>query len=319
MSRQFIESFVETCMDMGLSKEATAELLQHRSVIHAAEQSPAFAEGYLNNATPAVVRVRPGYVEKKAFGAAAKLIGSSLGGIARGAGGLLGAAGKGLYRTAVSNPRTAKALAGGAAAGGLGYGASNYLNNRDRAPGVPYMAPGGYNPIEEKTEYDNDLKRYSRGIAEANKTIDGAKNRRRVLEQAVNSNSPNSAQAAADLRALESSVSAAQKLKDSHEQRLKAQGAVTSGRLTNIQQRQQQLRERSQSPFWRGLHRITFRDPDKSYAEALDELQPAAAELSRQNQLISDQRKRMPYYLGATGNVPSSAQMQREFFPTIKK
>lgn len=305
-------------MDMGLSKEATAELLQHRSVIHAAEQSPAFAEGYLNSATPAAVRVRPGYVEKKAFGAAAKLIGSSLGGIARGAGGLIGAAGKGLYSTALRNPKTTKALAGGIAASGLGYGISNYLNNRDRAPGVPYMAPGGYNPLEEKTEYDNDLKRYSRGIAEANKTIDGSKNRRRVLQQAVDSNSPNSAQAAADLRALDSNVDAAQKLKDTHEQRLKSQGSITSGRLSNVQARQQQLRERSQSPFWRGLHRITFRDPDKSYNKALDELQPAAAELSRQNQLINDQSKRMPYYLGADGNVPSSAQMQREFFPTIR-
>lgn len=306
-------------MDMGLSKEATAELLQHRSVIHAAEQSPDFAEGYLDNATPAVVRVRPGYVEKKAFGAAAKLIGSSLGGIARGAGGLIGAAGKGLYRTAVNNPRTAKALAGGAAAGGLGYGVSNYLNTRDEAPGVPYMAPGGYNPVEEKTEYENDLKRFSRGIAEANKTIEGSKNRRKVLEQAVASNSPNSAQAAADLRMLNANVSAAQKLKDAHEQRLKETGSLTSGRLTKVQQRQQQLRERSKSPFWRGLHRITFQDPDKAYAEALDELQPAAGELSRQNQLIKDQLKRMPYYLGRDGNVPSSAQMQREFFPTINK
>jgi hypothetical protein len=297
-------------MDMGLSKEATAELLQHRSVIHAAEQSPAFAEGYLNNATPATVRVRPGYVEKQAFG---KLLGSGIDDAAR----FVGRQGQKLFNTAMANKKTTGAIVGGTALTAGGYGASNYLNNRDKAPGVPYMAPGGYNPLEEKTEYDNDLKRYSRGIAEANKTIDGAKNRRRVLEQAVNSNSPNSAQAAADLRALESSVDAAQKLKDTHEQRLSAQGATTSSRLSNIQERQQQLRERSQSPFWRGLHRITFRDPDKSYNKALDELQPAAAELSRQNQLINDQRKRMPYYLGAEANIPSSAQMQRKFFPTI--
>jgi len=305
-------------MDMGLSKEATAELLQHRSVIHAAEQSPSFGEGYLNTSSGTAVRVRPGYVEKRAFGAAMKAIGGGLGSIGKGLGGVAVSAGKGVFNAAVNNPRTAKALGGGLAAGAAGFGVSNYLDNRYAAPGVPYMAPGGYNPLEEKKEYENELKRYSRGIAEINKTIDGSANRRKVLQQAVDSNSPNSAQALADLRLLDKTVGDAKSVRDKHLEQLNSQGATTSGRLTDIQAQQKKLQERSKSPFWRGLHRVTFQDPDKAYSSALDKLQPQAAELSRQNQLINDQKKRLPNYLGASANIPSAAQMQREFFPTYK-
>lgn len=318
MSPQFIESFVETCMDMGLSKEATAELLQHRSVIHAAEQSPAFAEGYLNATSGTAVRVRPGYVEKRAFGAALRAIGGGLGGVVKGVGGIGMSAGRGLVNAAMKNPRTAKALAGGTAAAATGYGINEYLNKRYEAPGVPYMAPGGYNPDEEKKEYDNEINRFSRGIGEANKTIDGSAARRRVLQQAVDSNSPNSAQALADLKLLDKTVGSAKSTKDKHMEQLKQQGATTSSRLADITAQQQKYRDRSKSPFWRGLHRATFQDPDKAYGDALEKLQPQAAELSRQNQLIKDQTKRMPYWMNQPTNIPSSAQLQREFFPAAR-
>lgn len=307
-------------MDMGLTKEATAELLQRRSAIHAAEQSPSFAEGYflMKKAMPisSEIRVRPGYIEKQAFGKAIGSIFSGLGGIARGVGGLPIAAGKGLFNAAAKNPRSARAIAGGLTAGGLGWGASRYFDNSRVSPGSPYFpGGGGYNPETEKKQYEDLLDSYSGGIAEANKTISGSSQRRKVLQQAVDSNSPNSAQALAELNKLNAEVSAAQALKDRHLEALNARGGAVSSRLESVQKRQQQLRERQKSPFWRGLHRITFRDPDKSYQDALNELQPYAAELSRDNQLINDQRKRIPYYMGVRYNEPSAAQMQREFFP----
>jgi hypothetical protein len=306
-------------MDMGLSKEATAELLQRRSAVHAAEQSPGFAEGYylMKQAMPAgsEIRVRSGYLEKQAFGRAIGSIFSGLGRTVGGVGGLFGAAGKGLINAAVKNPRTAKALGGGIAAGGLGWGASRYFDDSRGSPGVPYLPGGGYNPETEKKQYDDLLDSYSSGIAEANKAISDSADRRKVLQQAVDSNSPNSAQALAELSKYNAQVSAAEETKARHLKALNERGSVVSSRLESVQNRQKQLRERQKSPFWRGLHRLTFRDPDKSYQDALNELQPYAAELSRDNQLISDQRKRMPYYKGFRYNQPSAVQMQREFFP----
>lgn len=308
-------------MDMGLSKEATAELLQRRSAVHAAEQSPEFAEGYylMKKAMPTSteIRVRPGYLEKQAFGKALGNIFSGLGNIARGVGGVPVAAGKVLFDAAVKNPRTAKVLGGGLAAGGLGWGASRYFDNSRISPGSPYLPGGGdYNPETEKKQYETLLDSYSGGIADANKAITDSADRRKVLQQAVDSNSPNSAQALAELRKLNAGVSAAEDVKATHLAALNERGAVVSSRLEAVQKRQKQLRERQNSPFWRGLHRLTFRDPDKSYQDAITKLQPHAAELSRDNQLINDQRDRMPYYKGFRYNQPSAAQMQREFFPS---
>lgn len=323
LSREFIVSFVETCMDMGLSKEATAEMLQRRSAIHAAEQSPAFAEGYLKAQEQIPIsdriRVRPGYVEKRAFGAAAKLIGRSIGGIASGVGGLGMAAGRGLVNTAVNNPRAAKALAGTALLGGGGFALGQMNRDKYSSPGVPYLPPGGYNPEEEKKRYKTDLNQYTEGIARNNKIIDGAANRRKVLQQSVDANSPDSAKALAELRQLDAEVKAAEKQNAAHRAQLDSQGSTAASRLQSIQERQQTLRDRSKSPFWRGLHWMTFRNPDKAYAQALDELQPAAARLSYENQLMNDQRGRMDYgYKGIQYNEPSSSQMQREFFPTYR-
>ena len=322
LTREFVESFVETCMDMGLTKEATAELLQHRSAIHAAEQSPAFAEGYSamrdEMPTGTAVMVRPGYVEKSAnAGKAFSTLIGGLGGIARGAGGLLSAAGRGAVNVASHNPRTTKALAGAATAGGFGYGLSQVLNNRYKPQGAPYLpGTGSYNPETEKQEYANQLDRYSAGIADTNKAINDSADRRKVLQQAVDSNSPHSAQALSELRMLNARADSARGTRQRFLEQLNADGAVTSKRLQDIQARQKQLQERRNSPFWRGLHRLTFRNPDKSYDAALSELQGPAAELSRQNQLINDQRERLPYWEGHKYNQPSATQMQREFFPT---
>lgn len=307
-------------MDMGLSKEATAELLQRRSAVHAAEQSPAFAEGYflMKQAMPlsAEIRVRPGYLEKQAFGKAVGSIFSGLGRAAGGVGGLFGAAGKGLIDAAVKYPHTSKALAGGLAAGGLGWGASRYFDNSRSSPGAPYLSGGGdYNPETEKKQYEDLLDSYSGGIADANKAIADSADRRKVLQQAVNANSPNSPKALAELNKLNAGVRTAEATKARHLEALNERGGIVSSRLESVQKRQNQLRERQKSPFWRGLHRITFRDPDKSYQDALADLQPYAAELSRDNQLINDQRSRMPYYKGVRYNEPSAAQMQRDFFP----
>ena len=318
MSIQYVESFVETCMDMGLSKEATAELLQRRSAIHAAEQSPAFAEGYhaMKAELPhGIIRVRPGYVEKSAssFGQIAR----GLGGVAKGIGGLFGSAGKGVFNAAARNPRAAKAIGGGLAAGGIGYGINQYFNDRYAAPGVPTIPGNGmYDPEQEKDEYKNEINRLSSGIADTNRAMTDSTDRRKVLQQAVDRNSPQSAAALKELNMLNAQVNDASSVRQKHLEQLNAQGGTTASRLSAITSRQNTLRERQQSPFWRGLQRLTFRDPDKSYGKALADLQAPAAELSRQNQLINDQRERLPYWKGKVYNQPSSAQMQREFFPS---
>ena len=305
-------------MDMGLSKEATAELLQRRSAVHAAEQSPAFAEGYhkmksaMHNGS---IRVRPGYVVKQARGFGQ--IASGLGGVARGIGNLIGSAGSGVFNAAVKNPRTAKAIIGTTAVGGIGYGAGRFFGDRYDASGAPVIPGNGmYNPEQEKSEYDNELDRFSSGIADTNKAITDSADRRKVLQQSVDSNSPQSAAALKELKMLNAQVDRASSVRQQHLDALNSKGNETASKLKSITDRQQTLRARKQSPFWRGLHWATLRDPDKSYDAAIDELQSPAAELSHQDQIIKDQRERLPYYKGVRYEQPSSAQLQREFFPS---
>ena len=317
MSLQYVESFVETCMDAGLSKAATAELLQRRSAIHAAEQSPAFAEGYhmMKLAMPqGTIRVRPGYVVKSAnIGAVAKGLGMAAGGV----GGMLGGAAKNVFHTVAKRPNAAKVIGGGLATGGIGYGIGQYLDNDYTAAGVPVITGGGmYNPEQEADEYKNELNRYSSGIADTNKDITDSADRRRVLQQAVHSNSPQSALALKELKMLNSKVDGATKVRQKHLEALNNQGATTSKRLESITNRQQTLRDRQKSPFWRAMHWATLRNPDKSYGSAIDELQAPAAALSHENQLINDQRERLPYWKGKSYSPRSSTQLQREFFPT---
>ena len=59
MTQQFVTAFLTACFEAGLSKEAAAELLQKESVDQELKARPAFAEGYLKQASLFPGQLRP--------------------------------------------------------------------------------------------------------------------------------------------------------------------------------------------------------------------------------------------------------------------
>lgn len=340
MSPSFVLAFVETCMNEGLSKEATAELLQRQSVIHAAEQSPAFAEGYEKVASlvPGGLRpiARPGYFEKSAAPVAAtggKLILKSLGNIVRGAGQMLGtgaATTKGraldIAKLVRNNPLAAAATSGLAGAGTI-YGVDRMLNEPSAgASEVPYISPGGYDAGEAAASYDKRLEQYSRGISDLNKKQDNATSRMRELEKAVAKNDAGSGLAMRELQQLRRQTASTEETRNRYLRDLDSSVSKSDAMLSDIAERQKSLEAAKTS--WaphrlvqRAWYGVTGRNANDVYDSRIADLQDQAAKAKGDRQLAADTRTRLNNQYIGSGEKPrimSENEMQDKFFPTYR-
>lgn len=340
MSPSFVLAFVETCINEGLSKEATAELLQRQSVIHASEQSPAFAEGYEKVASlvPGGMRpiARPGYFEKRAAPVAAtggKLILKSLGGLFRGAGQMLGRGAGTASNRAVdlaklirNNPVAAAATSGLAGAGTI-YGVDRMLSQPTAgASEVPYIAPGGYDANEAAAAYDKRLEQYSRGISDLNKKQDNAVTRMRELEKAVARNDGGSGLAMRELQQLRRQNASTEATRSRYLRDLDSSVRKSDAMLSDISERQKALEAAKTS--WaphrlaqRAWYGITGRNANDVYDTRIADLQDQAAKAKGDRQLAADTRARLNSQYIGSGEKPrimSESEMQDKFFPTYR-
>ena len=343
MSSEFIIAFVSTCEAEGLSKEATAELLQRQSVIHECEQSPAFAAGFEKIALMVPGELRPlareGYFEKQA-GPNARLAWQGIKSLGQAAGGAVSGAaratGRGLDKLVGTGPssartgRTTPSWAGrnptGAALGGIGVGGAgvgvgmHMLGGGTGSPaGAPYMPPGGFNPDEAAASYDTQLDQHSRGLAEHNKKFFGDRKRQEVLQQAVDSNSPNSAQALAELSRIKRDQAAVSADRANHIARFDSVGGQSASKLKEIEE-QQAAMERAKTSWTRAPQRawlwMTGRDPNQYFDDKRVALEGGASAAQTAQRLSEDQLRRLENgYIGGQTKSKTPAQMQQEFFP----
>ena len=208
MTQQFVTAFLTTCFDAGLSKEAAAELLQKESVDVELRRRPAFAEGYLKQASmfpgqlcPALrVRSASSEMEKaallKGLGRAGKaLLWDAPAGIAQSLFGAGKGVAKGVGRT--FGPQKASLLerypftvgmAGMAGVGAGTYGLTKWLN-QDNGLGAnsndPFLPPGGYSKAQYDAMYENRLKEHEPGIFSTNKEYDSSAGRIAELQKEI--------------------------------------------------------------------------------------------------------------------------------------
>lgn len=345
MSREFIIAFISTCEAEGLSKEATAELLQRQSVLHECEQSPAFADGFTKVAARVPGQLRPlaraGYFEKRAAMPNARLAWQSLKGLAQAGGGAVSGAaratGRGLDKLVgpgASSARTGRATPswvgrnptagalGGMVVGGSGIAVGAHLLGAGQGsrPLTPYMPPGGFDPAESAGSYDKMLDQHSRGLAEHNKKFFGDRKRMEVLQQAVDSNAPNSAQALAELDRIKRDQASVSADRDRHISSLNNVGGQSAEKLKQIQE-QQDAAEKAKTSWTRAPQRawlrMTGRNPNQYFDEKRHALEGEASAAQTSQRLSADQLRRLENgYIGGTTKSKTPAQMQQEFFPT---
>lgn len=330
MSPEFVFAFVETCMHEGLSKEAAAELLQRQSVIHASEQSPAFAEGYAQVADMAPGRLLPmlrdGYLSKEASGG---LIRGGLKMMFKGLGGSLANTGtraarggnvaKGFIKRNPLSSAAAAAGTGGAAV----YGLARVGPTDDS---VPYLSPGGYDASETQAAYDKKLDQYSRGIGDLNQRYDNGVARMSKLEEAVARNDGNSGLAMQELQKLRRDNKAITKTRDAQLKKLDRSAETSDSRLNDIKEQQATLENAKTS--WnplrvaqRAWYGVTGRNADDVYDGRIAALQGQAGNASTNLQLANDTRARLNSgYTGTNGpaKVIDHAGLQDKFFPTYR-
>lgn len=306
MSSDFVMSFVATCLREGLTKEATAELLQRQSVVEACRRSPSFAEGYEKVAALVPGRLRPifreEFLEKDA----------GLGDIARSG---ARAAGQWFSR----HPKTTAGLGLGAGAAGTA-GVLGFLN-RPRIPETPYL-PGTFNATQSAQNFETSLDEHSRGIAELNKNIQQSDTRRRVLEDAVATHAPGSAHARAELLKLDAQRNASTAQRDGYLKHLQSNGDHNQKLLDGIIAKQRSL-EDAKTSLWRApqrlFYRLTGRDPSAVYDSRITSMESDASRLATNAKLIAEQKRRLGNgYIGMAERAPSPEQQQARFFSTAR-
>lgn len=338
LSDEFIFSFVSACHDAGLTKEAAAELLQ-REAIKAAAPSAAFREGYAA-VYPAPVLHECDFVEKAAFG---KAVGRVIGGVGGALGGVKdvavaagGAAKRGISRLAgkpqpmpngtmresiiAAHPKSSVAAGVGLTAGG------SYLAHRLGAsdaglPGAPTLSPGGYNRDEESKSYDAELEQKSRGIADLDKRLNQSNLRRKELADAVARGDRNSHMAAQELRELDRERERAGATRKKFLSQLDGAGAATEEKLKSLEKRRATLENSRTS--WTGIPRRLWYSMDgdgltaqQKIDQELDRTQSGIGAATTDKRIMDKQRSRVVNGYVQTPPQRTSAQIQKDFFPT---
>ena len=332
MSGEFVMSFLQTCWEEGLSKEAAAELLQRQSVVHVGEQSAAWLEGYEKVAAMAPGALLPvardGYFDKSAAnGRAVKGLVDLLGGmkdsIAAGAGKIRSGANTvaGVARkskTIKAHPLAASAtIAGVGGAAGM-YGIPKFFGGPSSSGGyVPSVPSGSYSPETSAKIRDALVDGDSAGIYDHNKKFFGEAGRRAELADAVARNDFNSGAAQVELTKMDADRASTTALRKNKFAELDTQANASETKLKELNEYRTKMEGRKQSPFWRGLHHITLQDPDKSYNDAIARTATDAGNVATDNHRINEMRRNMAAgYVSGPAKSRTPQQMQTDFYPS---
>jgi len=341
------EGFLTAAFNDGLSKEAAAELLMHCSVQRFA--APGYAEGFYTNGVRPVVHQSD--FEKSAAGNLGKI----WGGIRQIGSGLLGGAksvGSGAIKAtniAVGAPRTVTTATGAAnvvpslisryprtglalGAGATGVGALGLSQMGNSGPTAPYASPilgadGMYDGEGAQKRMDALSDKYSAGVFQLNKDLNAGGNKRMAeLEAAVASGGPDSHMAAAELAKLRATRGAAAKTKMQYAKDLEQAGASADSTIARLAAEREALRAAREGRGIGGFFRRAFHNMNGDGVSANDmfdrqlaDVQRRLGDVNAQRTLTSDQQRRLANGITAPVNIPTQAELQRNFFPTYQQ
>lgn len=327
LSDPFTEAFVTTCLEAGVSKSATAELLVRQSVVTKGAESPGFAKGYEKVASRVggglIPRVSPGFFLKVAAIPSGTLrtglrevmegfkgVGRGLRGTVKGTVGRVAPPKTFLQDTIRKYP--VRSFVGGIGAAGLGtYGVSRMLGHGSGLNATPYLPSGGYNPQEsEKMRVANAIA-ISRGVYDLNRAANPDSGRRQVLQRAVDSNDVNSGMALQELRKLDADASGGRLKQKAYGDKLTAEAAKAQQRLGDLAKVKDQRTSMWRAPLrWIGAENAATYDEREMRAQ--DQSSQAAENLrlnTHAQRLLKDE------VIGKIETTPAPSQAT-QFFPT---
>ena len=341
MSGEFVMSFLQTCWEEGLSKEAAAELLQRQSVIHTGEQSPAWLEGYEKVASMApgglLPLMRDGYLEKSGGGRTLHALGDLAGGIkdlavaggrklSSGVGSLVGKPKlnrKGVMTPSLVNRHPKSSLAAGIGLSGAAvYGGSKLLSGGPSGDGtyVPSMPSGSYNPDESRKRLDSLVEDDSRGVYDHNKKFFNEEGRRRELADAVARNDFNSGAAQTELSKMEADRASTSALRKQKFAELDTQANASAEKVKELNGYREKMEDHKKSWLYapyRGYLKLTGRDPDTVYNDEIARAATEAGDVNSENYRINEMRRKMSDGItSGSAAARSPQQMQNDFFPS---
>lgn len=338
LSQEFVFSFLESCFEAGLSKEAAAELLQKESADQELRRRPAFAEGYRSVTAQIpgqMLPLRAGYegLEKAAVGPVSKGFGTlakSLWGVPKGlweiGSGTLSGASKGVKAVRDSSflkNHPFAALLAGSTATGAGVLGVNHWWNRDRrltpTRPTPFFSPSGYSPAAYDERYKKELDSYAPGIYEHNKSYFGTEARRKELEKAIAEGKDVGGQATLELQTLNRQHAADDLKRRRHVESLDTYQNENRQLVDRIADRVSDL-ENQRTAWWAAPKRwalsATGHKPQEYFDTKISDLQSSRSQAQMEADLAADRLKYL--WSGATAEQakkpPSSQDLQQKFF-----
>lgn len=332
-------SFLTTCWNEGLSKEAAAELLQRQSVVCAGEQSPEWLEGYEKVAAMAPGGLRPlaraGYFEKqggRTLDGLVDVVGGIKDLVVRGGSKIKGVAGYVAGKSTTNatgvtvpplvgrHPRLS-AAAGVALGGAAVYGGSKLFGNGGgNGSYVPSLPSGSYTPESSAKIRDALVDADSEGVYDQNKKFFNQEPRRRELAEAVARNDFNSGAAQVELHKMEAERASTAALRQKKFGELDTQANASASKLKELNSYRQKMEDHKTSALYapyRTFLRMTGRNPDAVYNDAIAQSANEAGNVSTDNHRINSMRQKL-----SAGTPQGSAksrtpqQMQNDFFPS---
>jgi len=343
MTKEFVTSFLTTCFDAGLSKEAAAEMLQKESVDQVKWERPAFAEGYEKVASQVPGGMQPllfagDDLEKSAgpgftavmdglrhlrglFGATGRA--GAAGAQAVGRGALNVAAPARVRPNSLVQKYPFPMMLGGATVAGAGALGVNHLINGHRDLGGdpdPFFAPGGYSPSGYNERFKGRLENeYGPGIAAHNEQYFGTYGRRKELEKAL-AEGKGGGSAYQELKQLNRKHSRTQGARDRHYEQLEGSSEYNRDMLERIRGRKDKL-EDHRSSIWgfprRAWEKMNGRNPRNYFDQEIGTLEDTRAR-SQMGVDLAERRSQMMTggYSGPSNQaVPTPPDLQKKFFP----
>lgn len=304
LTSTFVESFVLTCLDRGLTKEATADLLRLHAV-SAAFAMPGFAAGFDQTLKEAAVRG----LTKEAAGNLGKMVGGGIG--------LIGSMFKGVGSGARAVGRGAKAapaVATGLA--GVGLGAGIVGLNQMRTPAAPAAdAPsiGVYDKTRAEAGEKAKQKDLATGTNELNKRIGVDGRRKAELQAVIDSNGPGAASAIAELQRLRGDAAKGQRTTYSKE--LQSHATATGTALEQSQRKLTDVQGARGSWMTKLRNFVGMpRDIDGEERALVGE----TSRLAEQNRIAVETRRRLDRGVvsGDPHEIIAPQDLQSRFFPT---
>lgn len=289
LSNAFISSLVEECYNAGLTKEATAVILQQASIDKACSDSPDFAEGYYGESLE--LEKEAGFWSQlpKAVG---KFVGRGTEATMRGAGAAA--------RT-VASPAFLKGTARAGLYGSALYGGkvvydkfTENSSNPDPYTGFAGYGDGSFDANKARQEYNTRLERASGAIPGISRDAQLTSTPRyKELQQAVAQGLPGSDKALMQMKDMEGKAWNANKVVSRETYNLNNAAAANNNAAAKWKSEAQDALATKDRPFWRSPTKWWYDaqhkwNPDRYASPDMRLTQEAAAAQGRAAQYTTD-------------------------------